>query len=326
MTVTLQKSDPPLVTVIALCFNHARFVLECLESIRAQTYQNFELIVTDDCSKDNSPELIEGWLKRNYPNALFICHKENAGLCRTLNEALRQAHGQFIAMIATDDTWEPEKLRTQLEAISSCGEDVAVVYSDAYQICEDGKRLENSFIEAHGIFDTPPQGQIFSRIADGNFIPAMATLIRRKALDDVGGYDESLTYEDFDMWLRLSDQYKFTYLPGKFANYRIVSTSMVRTIFENPTPAHAYSVFSIANKWLKTDRLSTEQRKRWHARQAGAAYQLYRLEDNRAVGCLLQTFKTTFSLRFLLLATTHAIGLRRSRLKRIARLFGHNTP
>lgn len=326
MTRTLPISAPPLVTVIALCFNHARFVLECLESIRAQTYQDFELIVTDDCSKDNSPEIISNWLERHYPQAKFIRHEKNAGLCRTLNEALGQAHGQFIAMIATDDTWEPDKLRVQLEMISSCGEDVAVVYSDAYQMDETGKRLDKNFLETHGIVGPPPHGEIFSRMADGNFIPAMATLIRRKALDNVGGYDESLTYEDFDMWLRLSDRYKFAYLPGQVANYRIVSTSIVRTIFENPTPAHAYSVFSIANKWLKTDRLTAEQRNRWHARQADAAYQLYRLEDDRAAGCLLKAFKTTRSLRLLLLATTQAIGLRRSRLKRVARLFGHDSP
>lgn len=319
-------STTPLVTVIALCFNHARFVLECLESIRAQTYQDFELIVTDDRSKDNSPELITEWLERNYPQAQFICHKENVGLCRTLNEALKRSRGQFIAMIATDDTWEPDKLRVQLELMTSCPEDVAVVYSDAHQMDETGKRLEKSFLEAHGILCPPPYGDIFSRIADGNFIPAMATLIRRKALDDVGGYDESLTYEDFDMWLRLSARYKFNFLPGKVANYRIVSTSIVRTIFDNPTPAHAYSVFSIAEKWLITDRLSTAQRKRWQVRQADAAYQLYRLEDDRAAGCLLKAFKTTRSLRLLLLATTHAIGLRRSRLKCVARLFGHNSP
>lgn len=318
-------STTPLVTVIALCFNHARFVLECLESIRAQTFQDFELIVTDDKSNDNSPEIISDWLMRNYPQAKFIRHTENVGLCKTLNEAIRQSQGQFIAMIATDDTWEPNRLRAQLDMMSGCSEDVAVVYSDAYQMDETGKRLENSFLEAHGILGDPPQGMIFSRMADGNFIPAMATLIRRKALNNVGGYDETLTYEDFDMWLRLSDRYKFAFLPGKLANYRIVSTSIVRTIFNNPTPAHAYSVFIIAEKWLKTNRLTAAQRKRWSVRQANAAYQLYRHEDNRAVGCLLKSFIATHSLRLFLLAITHAIGLTRSRLKRIARLFGHTS-
>ena len=322
----LSPSARPLITVIALCFNHARFVLECLESIRAQTYQDFELIVTDDHSRDSSPEIIAEWLAQNYPSATFIRHGINVGLCKTLNEALAHSRGQFIAMIAADDTWGPDKLRAQLESITSCPEDVAVVYSDAYQINEAGERLSKSFLEAHGIPDAPPQGTIFSRIADGNFIPAMATLIRRKAIQDVGGYDEALTYEDFDMWLRLSDRYKFAFLPGKVASYRLVSSSMVRTIFENPTPAHAYSVFSIAKKWLKTNRLSAMQRAKWVARQSGAAYALYRHEDDRAVGCLIESFKSTHSPRIFMLATTHALGITRSRLKRIARLFGHTSP
>ena len=168
---------PQPITVIALCFNHAGFVKTCLESIRAQTFQDFQLIVTDDCSRDDSPQLIEEWLELNYPAARFIRHTQNTGLCRTLNEALSHASGRYISMIATDDTWEPDKLQRQFMTFEACPPDVAVLYSDAFQMNESGKRLEKTFMESHGIIGEPPRGEVFSRLADGNFIPAMATLI-----------------------------------------------------------------------------------------------------------------------------------------------------
>jgi glycosyltransferase involved in cell wall biosynthesis len=312
----------PQITVIALCYNHARFVECCLDSIRAQSFRDFELIVTDDCSRDESPAIITHWLARHYPAARFIRHTANSGLCKTLNEALSHARGRYISMIATDDTWQPEKLSRQFAAIEACEDDVAMIYSDAFQMDENGRRLERSFLEAHGIAGAAPSGEVFSRIADGNFLPAMATLVRLDALQAVGGYDENLTYEDFDMWLRLASRYRFGFCPGRLASYRSVSTSMVRTLFEEPTPAHAHSVFLIAEKWLKTDRLSGAQRKRWIDRQATAAYLLYRHEDSRATRCLWDVFRATRRPRLGMLALTHTMGLSRRRLRRLASLFG----
>jgi len=316
----------PPITVIALCFNHARFLVSCLESVRAQTCQDFQLIVCDDCSRDQSQSLISEWLSCHYPDALFIRHSRNVGLCPTLNEALSHATGRYVSMIATDDSWEPEKLAQQLAAFERLSNDVAVLYSDAHQMNEAGQRLPMSFMQAHAVTGDAPRGRIFSRIADGNFIPAMATLIRLEALRAVGGYDESLTYEDFDMWLRLADRYSFEFVPGKLANYRLVATSMVRTIFDNPTPAHAYSIFAIARKWLETDRLSPVQRQNWALRQASAAYVLYCHNDQRAAVCLFESFRRTGLLRYAALAATQRVGLTRQRLKRLARVFGHTTP
>ena len=107
----------PSVTVFAICYNHARFVIECLESIRNQTFGTFQLIVTDDCSTDESQAKIEAWLAAHRPDAIFIRHDRNVGLCATLNEALALATGDHISMIATDDLWEPNKIEVQLAAM-----------------------------------------------------------------------------------------------------------------------------------------------------------------------------------------------------------------
>jgi glycosyltransferase involved in cell wall biosynthesis len=314
---------PPKVSVLALCYNHARFVEACLESIRAQTFQDFELIVTDDASSDESPSLITSWLARYYPSARFIRHSRNVGLCKTLNEALSHARGRYISMIATDDTWEPTKLARQYAAIEACPSDVAMVYADAFVMDEEGNRVGESFLEAHGVTDAPPRGDVFSRIADGNFIPAMATLIRLDALRAVGGYDENLSYEDFDMWLRLASRYRIEFCPGTLANYRVVSTSMVRTLFAQPTAAHAHTHFLITKKWLATNRLTEAQRKRWIDRQATASYILYCHDDPRAGHCMWHAFNATRRLRLGLLALTQTAGLSRGQLKRLAAVLGY---
>ena len=305
------------VTVIALCYNHARFLHECLNSIAAQTEQNFQLIVSDDCSKDDSADHIETWLAAHRPDAIFIRHTQNAGLCNTLNEALSHAHGEFIAMIATDDVWEPDKLERQLAMMRLQSSSVAVVYSDAARMDEAGQPIEKNFIEAHSPGCKRPSGQIFSELADRNFIPAMATLIRRQALVEVGGYDERLTYEDYDMWLRMSVKYDFVYCPAVVARYRIVVSSIVRTTFVNPTARHHYTMYLISSKWLPSKRLTPTQREAWIERLWGAAYGLYYLGDARAKACLWQAARYSHKPRVLLLAITCSLGISRGMLKRL---------
>lgn len=311
----------PAVTVIALCYNHARFLLECLESIEAQSCRDFQLIVTDDCSRDGSADMIADWIARRRPDTLFIRHQQNRGLCTTLNEALAQARGEFISMVATDDAWEPHKIAHQLAAIREAGEQVAVVYSDASQMDESGHRLPHDFMEHHRPGTAAPSGVIFPTLAEGNFIPAMATMIRTSAIAAVGGYDERLTYEDYDMWLRLSARYRFVFAPGVVARYRIVASSMVRTIFVAPPPNHCYTLFLIREKFLATTLLSAAQRAKWAASQADAAYGLYVHGDRRAGACLWTCARRTRRPRLFLLAIACSMGVSRARAKRVLALF-----
>lgn len=323
ITAPIGKLDetPVAITVIALCYNHERFVADCLASIRSQSFQDFELIVTDDCSSDQSPQLIVDWLAVHYPDAKFIRHTKNTGLCKTLNEALALAQGTFISMIATDDTWEPEKLEKQHAAMVGQPPGVAVLYSNALQMDEAGGLLEKTFIAAHWSDKPIPSGSIFSELADGNFIPAMATLIRSSALQTVGGYDENLTYEDYDMWLRLAARFQIVYLPGEVARYRIVGTSLVRTLFVKPSANHSFSRFLIYEKWISSSMLSSHQRRIWGENLWVSAYSLYVHGDPRAGRCLWRSFFLTYKFRPLLLAIFNSFGASRNRIKRIASAF-----
>jgi len=313
--MSLERNKP--VTVIAVCYNHARFLIECLESIRMQTFQDFQLIITDDFSNDESPSLIEGWITQNRPDAIFIRHEKNVGLCRTLNEALGCASGEFISMTATDDVWENDKIEKQLAVMREQSDQVALIYSDARQMDEAGNILPEKFIEAHKGDFSPPSGNVFSALVDGNFVPAMSTLIRRKAIEAVGNYDERLSYEDYDMWLRLSQKYDFVFFPGVFARYRIVSTSIVRTLFNEPTAHHSHTLFLINTKLLLTELLNDRQRNACSEKQWEAAYTLYLLGDSKACACLWKAFYSTKKSRVFLLAVVSCFGLSRQRAKKL---------
>jgi len=220
------------VTAFVGCYNHSRFVEECLDSVRHQTYPKLQVIIFDDCSKDNSVFVIENWLQKHQLDWQFIPHTRNIGICASLNEVLRLARGKYISMVAADDVWLPDKTSRQVEIMEQMPSDVGVLYSDAFQINENGETLPQMFIEAYRKFVVPPEGFLFDVLWEGNFIPAMTTLIRRDCFTEVGMYDEDLCFEDWDMWMRISRKFRFAYENVPEARYRVISSSAVRTMSE----------------------------------------------------------------------------------------------
>lgn len=223
-------SDLPKVCVLCGCFNHAEFVKESLESIKAQTYKNIQLIIWDDFSKDESVSIIKEWIKEYKSDCIFLQNSSNLGICKSLNKALHLAKGDFIAVIAADDVWLPDKIHNQVDIMQKSSQDIGVVYSDAFKIDEKGNQLPGMFIQTYRNLLSPPEGYIFDFLYDGNFIPAMATLVRTKCYECIGTYDEELAFEDWDMWLRISKSFRFVYDPIPSAKYRLVSTSLSHTM------------------------------------------------------------------------------------------------
>jgi glycosyltransferase involved in cell wall biosynthesis len=232
----------PLVTVIATCFNHERFVVESLESIRAQIYPNIQLIIADDCSTDDSVPLIKEWLRTTGTACTLIIHDENQGVCRTRNETLSHARGKYVSSISTDDSWLPEKLAVQVEQMEKLPHSVGAVYGDASRMDEDGRPLPKTFIEQIGTLERMPEGDIYETLLERNFIPT-GTLVRRECFEAVGPYDESLIYEDWDMWLRIARRYEFAFTPRIGARYRVHEGSL----------SHSLSIRSGGSLWWEAD-------------------------------------------------------------------------
>jgi glycosyltransferase involved in cell wall biosynthesis len=284
--LSVASSSRPLVSLIALCYNHARFARQCLESVLAQTYEATELIIVDDASTDDSVRVIREWIAERGLCCRFITHEKNAGVCATLNDALSYVTGKYVSMVSTDDAWEPDKLERQVPLMEAAPDDVAVLYSNAWRMDKAGARLSGLFIESHRHFETMPSGKIFPILWEGNFIPAMTTLIRRSCLEAVGKYDERLIYEDWDMWLRLSEAYQFVYSPFPSATYRLVPTSLVHALSDRDNAWSHYSSCLLYGKWLDKLRPDRARYRMAVGRTAYHAEHLYRLEHPKAVEML----------------------------------------
>lgn len=217
-----------------LCYNQARYVIECLEAVKAQNYPNLELIINDDASQDDSVAVIESWLARNKVPHQFFKSQTNQGICHSLNKTLNSATGKYVTGIAADDVWLPGKILTQVEIMEKLPAKVGVIYGEALQMDETGKPLSLTFTQADGRtrhLEAMPTGNIQVALWRDNFIAPMTTLIRRECFERVGTYDESLFAEDWDMWLRISRCYDFFWHSEITARYRIVGNSATRGNF-----------------------------------------------------------------------------------------------
>src|SRR4030095_7748208 len=153
------------------------------------------------------------------------------------------------------------KIENQVRQMEQLPDDVGVLYSDALRIDETGNLLEEKFIEARRQFSCMPEGDMFATLLKKNFIPAMSTLIRRSCYDRVGTYDEKLCYEDFDMWLRIAQEYRFVFSPIISAKYRVVSTSLTQTVLHSHNCPKLRSDFRIFAKCLTSSNSAKAQRR-----------------------------------------------------------------
>ncbi len=212
----------PLVSVICLCYNHARFVKEAIHSVLNQTYSNVELIVVDDHSVDNSVEIINETLK-GLP-IHFIPLESNLGNCSAFNIGLENASGDFIIDLSADDVLLPERIEKGVQIFHSASVDVGVHFSDAELIDENGARLgyhSDRFPHA-----SIPQGDIYLQILSRYFINSPTMMMRRQVFEKLGGYDGSLDYEDFDFWVRSSRVFKYCYSCEPLMKRRMLNASL----------------------------------------------------------------------------------------------------
>src|SRR5688500_19035188 len=221
-------TDGPDVSVLLTSYNHELFIEQALDSVASQTFRDFELIVTDDCSTDASADRIRAWLDRTGFRATVIVNETNVGIPAVRNNALRVAKGRFVCSLAGDDFYEPDRLAVQVAAFEACDETVGLLYGDLRLVDETGGTIMESLLREQGTPWPPPEGRVWSRLLAHDFMPSPAVMVRRAALDAVGPYDESLMAEDYDMWLRLAYRFEFRFVDACVSNYRVVPSSLNR--------------------------------------------------------------------------------------------------
>jgi glycosyltransferase involved in cell wall biosynthesis len=202
-------------SLIIPTFNHGRFLGAAIDSALAQTVNAVEVIVVDDGSTDETPAVLA-----RYAGRVRVLRQANRGLSAARNAGLAAAHGTFVSFLDADDVMAPTKLAAQLEVLERWPA-IGWTYCDVLmETVATGTTARAS--ERFGYAARVLDGWLFPELVHGNFIPALAPLVRRTALEVVGGFDERLTaLEDWDMWLRLSLIAEARYTPAVLVTYRI---------------------------------------------------------------------------------------------------------
>jgi len=252
--------DAILVTVICSSYNHQKFVKESLQSILNQTYKNIQIIVVDDCSTDNSVEVIEQFTKK-HPEIIFIKNKTNLGLTKSVTNAMNYVKGAFFIDLAADDILLPNCIETQLNTFkNSRFKNLAMVYGNAELITEEGNHSSYYFDvnESLKCKTKRPSGDIYSNvISSETTICSVSAMYNKSIFDKLNGYDTTLSYEDLDFWIRASRDYNIEFIDEVVMQKRIVPNSLQTTLHTKHNK-NSYSTYIILRKAYKLNKNQKE--------------------------------------------------------------------
>lgn len=208
-------SPNPRVTVVIASYNYEQYIGEAIESVLAQTYNDWELVIVDDASPDNSANIIRQY-QQQYPDKIrFTELAQNRGVGYVANLCYDMARGEFIAHLGSDDRMLPDRLQKQIEYFERYP-DTGVVCSDVHVIDAEGRRVNTTTLFARPISDLRKQ------LLEGNFINSPSATLKKEIFDTVGKLNPALLYvQDYEHWLRVLDQYDIVRLDEKLTEYRI---------------------------------------------------------------------------------------------------------
>jgi len=223
----------PWVSVICTCFNHESYIDIALNSVINQAYPNVQLIVIDNASSDRSADRIKAFVQA-HPSVTFIQNPQNIGLCRAFNQGLKQAKGQYVIDLSADDVLLPERLANQVRCFEQLSPEYAVVFSNAAYIDDRGRFLAHHYPvnDQKQALEPVPSGYVFRKILEKYYICTPTMMMRRSVLDELGGYDETLDFEDFDFWVRSARHYAYAYLDEVLTQKRRLPHSLSMQILE----------------------------------------------------------------------------------------------
>ena len=263
----------PLVTIVALCHNHAHFLRPALDSILAQTYPRLEVFLVDDGSTDDSVAVLREYAAAQ-PGWKTVFLPENIGNCAAFNQAFFQSQGEFVIDFATDDILLPERVARQVARFQELDASYGMLYGNVALHTEAGEfqRLFHAPGKTGALQPVPASGWVFEDVLRRFFISAPSMMMRRETLLALGGYDESLAYEDFDFWVRASRDWQFSYQNEILTEKRLHPRSKSAQGYRPGDPLVA-STIRICHKAVALCRTPAERealavRIRWELRQA----------------------------------------------------------
>ena len=217
----------PRVTIILSSLNHGGFVGEAIQSILDQSYADCELFIIDDCSQDNSWEIIQGF---HDPRITAIRNPVRMRGAYGFNEIINhRARGEFIAIHHSDDVWQPDKLEKQVSFLDK-HQDVGAVFTRVQVIDEKGAPFSEENHYYYRVFEQPNRSRyewLYHFFFHGNALCHPSVLVRRECYLDVGAYDRRLgQIADFEMWIRLCLKYSIHIIDERLTRFRVFANAL----------------------------------------------------------------------------------------------------
>ena len=211
------------VDIIIPAYNAASFLPKALDSVEAQTFRDWRILLVDDGSRDHTSVVVAPYQQRLGEKLLYI-RKDNAGLPAARNTAIQHATAEFLAILDADDVWLPNRLESTLAPFRNRPE-VGLVYGFVSRIDANDR-----VVEVHNKRNAHAEGRvapyIYMRMLD---LPCPTVTFRRKCVEEVGVFDETLrATEDRDLWLRIAQRYEVALAPEIVAYYRISPGGMTK--------------------------------------------------------------------------------------------------
>ena len=214
----------PQVSIIIPVFNGERFLAQALESALNQTYRDFEIIVVDDGSTDNSKIIVQEFIQK-YGDKIRYCYQENQGHAISRNKGIKNARGSYIAFLDADDIWQHDKLKKQISFLES-HKDFGLIHCARVRIDANDCELPTFPINPKIL-----SGCIFYPLLLRRAQICTSTVVCRKScLEHVGTFDENfpdrIGGEDRELWLRIAKNYKVAYIEEPLVKYRCLEQSL----------------------------------------------------------------------------------------------------
>jgi len=211
----------PKVSIGIPSYNHEKYISETIESILNQTFQDFEIIITDDGSSDNSLDVIKSI---SDPRIKLFVFDENQGACKAVNNCIKNSRGEYFAYVSSDDVWDKDKLEKQVKFLDE-NPHFPAVFTKVNIIDEDGKEFIDKNHFYFSVFEQKNRSRsrwLNHFFYKGNCICHPSILIRKDVYNEIGFYNELMAnLPDFDMWVRLSLMYDFHIIDEKLTKFRV---------------------------------------------------------------------------------------------------------
>ncbi len=211
-----------LVSVIIPTYNRSAVISKAIESVIAQTYEPVEIIIVDDGSTDNTEDKLA-----DYAGKIKYLYKKNGGCSSARNLGIKEANGEYVAFLDSDDAWYPQKLEKQVEKLSQ-NKDYGMVFSEIELIDEDNEHISYSKWRNN----IKKDGDILLDFLKNPAITCSCLLVRKDVLSEVGFFDEQLsTGEDIDMVFRICSKYKAMLIDEPLVRYKKGKDSLSNNLF-----------------------------------------------------------------------------------------------